>query len=200
MITQLPGFRHPVYDAQRTFRAMLDAIAQPGISRKIAAPIMPPIGITSACAAACLTLFDLETRIWLQPDLDTEVQSWLRFHTGCRITSEPQQSDFALVWNPAQLLELQNFNLGTAEYPETSTTLFIQVQDLERGSNLTLTGPGILGERSIAPQLPRRCWEQWLMNHRSYPLGIDWFLFTQEEVMGIPRTVNISFETEANDS
>ena len=94
--TQLPGFKDPVHEAQQTFRALLDALARPGMAQTTAA-VTPPAGLTSGCAAACLTLLDLETVVWLQPEISAPAKSWLLFHTGCRFTEQPQSADFALI-------------------------------------------------------------------------------------------------------
>lgn len=190
MITPLPGFQDAVHEAQTTFRALLEAIAHPGRSCPVPSAVTPPKGMSPACAAACLTLLDLETQVWLQPGWD--IGSWLRFHTGCRFTDDPSQANFALIWNIAQSPDLQSFNPGTPEYPELSTTLLIQVERLVDGEIVTLQGPGILDRRAIAPHLPAPLWQQWIKNHQSYPLGVDIFLFDQTQVMGIPRSIAIA--------
>jgi alpha-D-ribose 1-methylphosphonate 5-triphosphate synthase subunit PhnH len=94
---QLPGFKNPVHDAQTTFRAMLEALANPGSQRQITSLVEAPAGLSLACAAACLTLLDLETQVWLQPTVEEEVKTWLRFHTGCRFTELAQTANFAII-------------------------------------------------------------------------------------------------------
>ncbi|MBD2464138.1 phosphonate C-P lyase system protein PhnH [Oscillatoria sp. FACHB-1407] len=192
MITTLPGFKDTVHDAQHTFRTVLDALARPGRVDTLTAVLSPPQGLMPACAATCLTLLDLETRVWLQPGWDAAVANWLVFHTGCRLVSHPQQATFALIWNPDSMPDLVAFHQGTAEYPELSTTLFLQLEHLHGGVTVDLTGPGILESRSISPLLPSGFWEQWRTNHAAYPLGVDVLLFSQDSVMGLPRTVKVS--------
>ncbi len=187
-ITSLPGFQDAIHEAQTTFRTLLDALAHPGRSCPITSPVTLPDRMFSTCAVACLTLLDLETQVWLQPGL--EIEPWLRFHTGCRLTQDPQQANFAVIWDVVRSPALQAFNPGTAEYPEASTTLLIQVEGLVGGEAVVLEGPGILGERTIAPNLPAQFWQQWISNHHAYPLGIDIFLFDQTHVMGLPRTTD----------
>lgn len=190
MVTSLPGFQDAVHDAQTTFRALLEALAHPGRSCQIPLCTTPPEGMSPTCAAACLALLDLETQVWLQPGL--EIEPWLRFHTGCRFTAEPQQANFAVIHEMSQAPDLQAFNPGAPEYPELSTTLLIQVERLVEGELVALQGPGILGERAIAPHLPFIFWQQWTINHRIYPLGVDVFLFDQTQVIGLPRTTAIT--------
>lgn len=189
MVISLPGFQDAVHESQTTFRALLEAFAHPGRSCSIASSLTPPEGLSSACAAACLTLLDLETQVWLQPGL--EIESWLRFHTGCRFTHDPYQANFAVIGEVSRSPDLQAFYPGTPEYPEKSTTLLIQVEGLVGGEVVGLAGPGILGEKTIAPQLPTRFWQQWINNHRIYPLGVDVFLFDHVQVIGLPRTTAI---------
>lgn len=188
MMTLTPGFQDHVHNAQQVFRSLLIALATPGQIESIAVPITPPPGLLPACAAACLTLLDLETQVWLQPGFEAAVSTWLTFHTGCRFASSPQAADFAVIWDIAQLPNLDSFHWGTAECPEASTTVLIQIEQLTQGRPVRLKGPGILQERSIAPHLPHCFWQQWHQNCQAYPQGIDVFLFAPNQVMGLPRT------------
>lgn len=188
-MTSSLGFQDAVHEAQASFRTLLEALAHPGRACSMTLSITPLGKMSPACAAACLTLLDLETQVWLQPEL--EIESWLRFHTGCQFTQDLRQANFAVIWNVARLPDLQDFNPGVAEYPEASTTLLIQVEDLVNGEAVVLQGPGILGEKTVAPQLPAKFWQQWINNHHAYPLGVDVFLFDQTHVMGLPRSAGI---------
>ncbi|MBD2519404.1 phosphonate C-P lyase system protein PhnH [Nostoc sp. FACHB-973] len=200
-VTHLPGFEDSVHDAQRTFRSLLDANARPGTPYPITASMTVPSGLTLACAAACLTLLDLDVQVWLQPSFASSAtphsplptphsffRDWLLFHTGCRFTQQPGEADFALIRDLAALPELSDFSWGTAEQPEASTTLLVQVESWEKGQPVVLTGPGILHHKEIAPQVPRHFWDFWMKNHQAYPQGLDVFLFTENAVMGLPRT------------
>ncbi|MEM6453033.1 MAG: phosphonate C-P lyase system protein PhnH [Cyanobacteria bacterium P01_D01_bin.105] len=195
--TTLPGFKNAVHEAQRTFKSLLEALSHPAQPYSPNVNITPPAGLTPLCAAACLTLIDLETVVWLQPSLSTDVQNWLRFHTGCRFTQDPNSATFAVIETFSSEITLQGFNWGSAEQPEQSTTLLIQVKDI--GSNeavgspkiaspKVLSGPGILGKISFVPTLPETFWAQWPQNNAAYPRGLDCFLFTSDSVVGLPRT------------
>ncbi|OHY31926.1 phosphonate C-P lyase system protein PhnH [Cylindrospermopsis raciborskii CS-508] len=192
ILTEIPGFSDPVHDAQETFRALLCADAQPGKPEKIHVQIKVPQGLTPACGAACLTLLDLDVKLWIQPTFSSSVRNWLLFHTGCQITPDPQQVDFALIQDLASMAELSVFNPGTAEKPEDSTTLLIQIASFNGEKSITLTGPGNLSPKTIAPSITSTFWEFWEQNYPLYPLGIDVFLFTEDSVMGLPRTAKHS--------
>ncbi|MEM8810011.1 MAG: phosphonate C-P lyase system protein PhnH [Cyanobacteria bacterium P01_G01_bin.38] len=188
LVTSLPGFQDSVHDAQQTFRQLLQALARPGLIGTASAQINPPASLTPSCAAACLTLFDLETAVWLQPELDQTVTSWLRFHTGCPIVATSEQANFALVKDFSTMPELETFQTGSATDPEASATMLIQVEGLTEGIPVEIRGPGIQEKIEIAPQLPSTFWQQWQHNHQQYPLGVDVLLFADDAVMGLPRT------------
>ncbi|MGK7899131.1 MAG: phosphonate C-P lyase system protein PhnH, partial [Xenococcus sp. (in: cyanobacteria)] len=110
MITSFPGFSDLVHDSQNTFRTLLDALSRPGTINEITAKLTPPSGVNLGCAATCLTLFDLETQIWLQPGLNEKVKNWLLFHTGCRFTKDTKQANFGLIWDLNNMPNLSQFN------------------------------------------------------------------------------------------
>jgi len=191
--TQLPGFQDPVHEAQQTFRALLDALARPGMAQTTAA-VTPPAGLTSGCAAACLTLLDLETVVWLQPEISAPAKSWLLFHTGCRFTEQPQSADFALISTIATMPPLDQFNWGTAAYPEASTSLLVQLPSLQGPQAVTLSGPGILASITIQTPLSQDFWHQWQEMVDAYPLGLDAWCFADQQVLGLPRTARVTRE------
>ena len=187
-VPQLPGFKNPVHDAQTTFRNLLEALANPGSQHQITALVEAPVGLNSACAAACLTLLDLETQVWLQPTIEEEVKKWLLFHSGCKFTTKPNTANFAIINHWQSIPSLSVFNQGTDEEPEASTTLLIQVENFESGKPVNLSGPGIEKTRSLTVHgLSSAFWEDLTNNIHNYPLGVDIFLFTTNTVVGLPR-------------
>jgi len=189
----LPGFPDPVYDAQRTFRALLDALSRPGQPQPLTLPaaFTPPPGLTMACAAACLTLLDLETPLWLAPPVAPAVRDWLVFHTGCPLVNQPASAAFALVTDAAALPPLDQFSWGTATYPEAATTLLGQLPALAGGPKVTLAGPGIVETISCELPLPPDFWPQWQAMTRHYPLGLDGWWFAANQGVGLPRTARV---------
>ena len=192
MIVELPGFQDLIHDSQTTFKTLLNALSCPGTINKIDVQLFPPSGLNVACAAACLTLFDLETTIWLQPGLDEKIKNWLLFHTGCCFTDDTSQADFAVIWDINNMPNLSKFKQGTPVYPEDSTTLLIQVEKYHDTSlqGQTLTGAGINEQITMPINLSDKFWQQWQQNHNSYPLGVDIYFFNKKEVIGLPRTIS----------
>ena len=192
MMVELPGFQDLIHDSQSTFKTLLYALSRPGTVNKITAKLSIPSRLNTACAAACLTLFDLETQIWLQPGLDKKIKNWLLFHTGCRFTKDTSLADFAVIWDIENMPGLSQFKQGTPVYPEDSTTLLIMVgrQEMDMPSDKypILSGAGIDEQITMGINLPNSFWQQWQQNHDSYPLGVDVYFLFYNGVIGLPRT------------
>ncbi|MCC0177093.1 phosphonate C-P lyase system protein PhnH [Waterburya agarophytonicola K14] len=195
MIVELPGFEDLIHDSQSTFKVLLYALSRPGTINQITAQLTPPRGLNIACAATCLTLFDLETKVWLQPGLGEEIKSWLLFHTGCSFTEDTQQTDFAVIWDIDNMPGFSQFKQGTPIYPEDSTTLLImiggQVFSPLSDKFPTLSGAGINGQITMPINLPDSFWQQWQKKYDSYPLGVDVYFLFYNGVIGLPRTSKI---------
>jgi alpha-D-ribose 1-methylphosphonate 5-triphosphate synthase subunit PhnH len=128
------GFSDPVFDAQATFRAVMDAMAEPGTRRPAKAVAIPPAPLSPTAAALALTLCDQDTALWLDTSLaDEPVVAWLRFQTGATIVDDPAQAHFAFVADPASMPRLDAFAQGSQDYPDRSTTLVMIVDALENG-------------------------------------------------------------------
>ncbi|MEO1131319.1 MAG: phosphonate C-P lyase system protein PhnH [Cyanobacteria bacterium J06639_1] len=191
-VTKYPGFGDRVHDAQRTFRSLLHALSHPGERDRIEVALTPPPGLHPATAATCLTLFDLDTTIWVQPGRSDEIRAWLAFHAGCRFSDRAGDADFALVLDVAAMPPLTSFRRGTAELPETGATIAIQLDSLEGDRQLDLTGPGILEARSLHfPHMQEGFWRQWQTNTEAYPCGVDAIWLSGDRVMGLPRTTRV---------
>lgn len=182
-----PGFADKVSDAQQTFRAVLNAMAHPGQIQTVDANLQPPDGFSQAMAAVCLTLLDLDVQVWLQPEISHACRDWLVFHTGCRLSEDPGQADFAVVCD--RQLDLTAFNPGTPEYPEASTTILLQLESLLRGEQVAFQGPGIQTEIPVTLPVSSQFWQQWQQNHQRYPLGTDVFCLAGNQILGLPRSV-----------
>lgn len=188
------AFADPVFDAQRVFRTAMNALARPGSVQSLAADIAPPAPLTPELAALALALADHETPIWLDAALTgvPEVADYLRFHTGAPITLRPREAQFALVSDPALCPSLQSLALGAPDYPDRSTTLFLQAETLLASGHLTLRGPGIAGTASFAVEpLPPAFLREWSTNRALFPRGVDVLLVADGAISGLPRTTEI---------
>ena len=185
------GFPVPVFDAQSTFRAVLEAMARPGTVQSL--PILPqvPAPLSPAAGAICLALADLDTPVWIDRR-DAVVRRYLRFHCGCPLTDDPSAARFAVLTAPADLADWDLFDIGTTDYPDRSTTLIVRTDRLEAGHGKRLTGPGIETAAWLsALGLPDGMWRALERNRALFPLGIDVILVDQDRVAGLPRSVRI---------
>lgn len=190
------GFAEPVRDAQRCFRAVLDATARPGRIVELADLPESPAGLGAAQAAILLALADIDTPVWLPPALrDAEAGHYLRFHCGCRLATRRADAVFVVPPSLAELPALDELRLGEPEFPDRSATLIVEVDDLAAGGPLHLTGPGIESEARLAVAGWRAAATDFLReNRRRFPLGVDLLLTCGNRVVGLPRTVRIQPE------
>lgn len=199
---QTPGFAHPVDDAQRVFRAALEALARPTLAQQVDPQVSPPAPLGPTAGALVLTLCDEHTPVWLDASLRRagEVESWVRFHTGARIVDDPADALFCVASCPSAVPELDDLRQGTDEEPHLSATVIIDAADARpsgafAATGLVATGPGVNGEATWdGAGLPgsrpgaRGFLEAWAANNRRFPRGVDLLLAGDGEVRGLPRT------------
>jgi alpha-D-ribose 1-methylphosphonate 5-triphosphate synthase subunit PhnH len=189
------GFDDQGRASQQVFRAVLQALAQPGSRHRLpACGLKAPAGLSAGTAAVALTLVDFETALWLDPALASAegVADYLRFHTGARIAADAAQAAFALASAPARLPGLKTFALGTLDDPDRSTTLILDVEGFVSGSGWRLTGPGIAGETRFAAVgvTPALLAERGALEPL-LPRGLDILLVAGDEIAGLPRSTRI---------
>lgn len=189
-----PAFSDSVFAAQATFRAVLEATARPGEIVPVAAGIEAPLPMTGAMAAISLTLLDQDTPVWLDMALAAapDVAAWIRFHTGAPIVAAPSQGAFAFVREQMRLPPLDKFNVGTAEYPDRSTTVIVHVDSWNCSTALYLAGPGIKRERRLAAgPLPADTHARIAANRALFPCGVDLIFAADDSVAALPRSVRL---------
>ncbi len=185
------GFPDPVMQAQRVFRHLLTALAEPGTLHQVS-PMTSPGRVHEASYQICLALLDAETSLWIAPDLrSSSLETSLRFHCGCPLAKSPAQADFALV-TMASAGQLTGYCEGSHEYPDRSTTVIVQTDGLKTGGPLRLTGPGIDGGRQVTISGLDDHWLEVLSDNRvAFPLGVDLLFTSGSTLMGLPRTTRV---------
>jgi alpha-D-ribose 1-methylphosphonate 5-triphosphate synthase subunit PhnH len=107
------GFAEPVFDSQATFKAVMEAMARPGLAADIKATAAPPAPMGPAAGAIALALCDHDTLVYLTPAMiEAGVQSWLAFHSGALVTGERSEAAFAFVEAGTPLPPLSTFAAG----------------------------------------------------------------------------------------
>ena len=184
------GFASPVHDAQRLFRAVLDAFSHPGRIAPIDGAPAGPGGISPATTACLLTLVDHDTPLWLAPELDRPtVHDFVRFHCGAPLVAERADEAFAVLAaggaNP-----FDGFAVGSDPYPDRSATLLIEVPTLDAGAARTWRGPGIDGARRVAiGGVDAGFWRAWADNHALFPCGVDVAFVCGAQLLALPRSI-----------
>ena len=185
------GLAEPVFDSQAIFSALMDAFARPGTIADLGSRAEAPAPLMPAAAAFVAAMADFDTSVWLDETLCRAegLREWISFQTGAALADAPDAADFALL---SELVEMERFAIGTPSYPDRSATLIVQIEALEGGAELALTGPGIEGERAIAPRgLPRDFATIWSRNNALFPLGVDLVLVSGARAIALPRTTRI---------
>lgn len=179
------GFADPAHDAARAFRAMMEAMARPGTIHDLSGAT-GPAPLSPAAATVLLTLCDGDTPVHLAGDLDrAEIRRWITFHTGAPLTG-PEACAFALGHWP-DLAPLEQFPAGTPAYPDRSTTLIVELDQLEpEGAHLT--GPGIENQATL--NLPEIAVFQ--ANAARRPMGLDFIFTCRARVAALPRSTKVT--------
>lgn len=191
-ILSAPGFADPARDAQRVFRILLNAMAQPAQPMEMRLTLSEIPKVHKTATALCLALVDLDTPLWMDQDFPAAAQAHFAFHCGCPFAKAPGEAHFALIADGCKLPSLSEFAIGSPEFPDRSATLVIQVQNLSDGGPLVASGPGIaqkrhFGVEGISPDF----WAAFAANHALYPLGYDVVLAAPDCILGLPRGIRV---------
>lgn len=178
------GFVDPAPEAARAFRAIIEAMARPGRVFAVAGAA-PPAPLSVAAGVALLTLADATTPVHLAGAADTAgLRDWLTFHTGAPVV--PAAAAVFALGDWDALAPFGRYATGTAEYPDRSATLIVEVPALAPATH-RLRGPGIDG--AAAARLPGD--EVARLNAGCFPLGLDLILTCGAELMALPRTTRL---------
>ena len=192
------GFSAPVHDAQRCFRAVMNALARPGKLHQIdTTGLVPPQPLTPVAAAIALTLLDYDTPVWLDGPLacSDAAKTFLRFHTGAPIVSAPMEAAFALISDPEHLANLGSFNQGSPDYPDQSATLIFMNQTISEKGIAILSGPGIETTASFSSgPVSAAFWEHVKANHAQFPRGIDLIFAGGDRIAALPRSTTVTLK------
>jgi alpha-D-ribose 1-methylphosphonate 5-triphosphate synthase subunit PhnH len=188
------GFADPVFDSQAVFSAIMNAFARPGTVADLGGRAAAPAPLMPAPAAFLAALADFDTAVWLDETLRNApaLREWMSFQTGAPLTGEAEAASFAVLADAAGLLEMERFAIGTPNYPDRSATLVVQVEALQGGAPLTLSGPGIETVATVAPRgLPDGFAALWARNNALFPLGVDLLLVAGTLAMALTRTTRV---------
>lgn len=186
------GFQKPVRDAQRAFRGIMKAFAEPGTIVDLAGLVEAPPSLPPAAAALLATLADGDAAVFLDgSDANGLAASWIAFQTGASI-AEARAAAFVVLPPGSGPAGWSRFSIGTDAYPDRSATLLLPVEALDGGSPLVLSGPGIEAKRVVAPRgLPAGFLSARAANRALFPRGHDLVLVARDALMALPRSTRI---------
>ncbi|WP_061178996.1 phosphonate C-P lyase system protein PhnH [Caballeronia pedi] len=199
MTTLVPGFNDTVHDAQRVFRALLDALSRPGSIVAIDAALPDNHAMRDGLAgrvplaafASLLALTDYSTPVFIERE-DAVLGDALRFHASAPLTRDRRAAAFAYLDDARTMPSLDAFSHGDPEAPEDAATLFIRVPSLSEGEPLVWRGPGIAESRTVGiAGLSREFWRERAALTALFPCGIDCYFVAGGALVGLPRTTHV---------
>ena len=194
------GFTHEAFGSQAMFRVALEALSHPGRCMTVSHDAEVPQTGHPASAALLLALLDTDCTLWLSPSLaNSDAAAWLRFHTGCQLVNNAEQAMFAWVAAGDAMPALVSFSQGSDNAPDQSATCVLDLPLLDAkasresiAAQWALKGPGIQDVNHLSVGgLAADFLAQWAANHASFPRGVDLFLASAQQLVGLPRTTSI---------
>jgi len=170
---------------QANFRLLLDAMARPGKCH--------PLEITPekdpAALALLATLLDAEVSLADHDNLLND-DHWTMLQVK---TAHAEKADYVICDGG----RAPNFipKLGTLPSPDQSATVILVVDAIGTGNtHLKLTGPGIAKSNQL---LIKGLDNQWLEKRENwicaFPLGVDFILLDDRQIVALPRTTKVEF-------
>ena len=193
-----PSFENTERDSQIIFRQVLNSFSRPAVPFEIS-PRVKSSKTDSARVGTSLLLALMDTGSSLHlllKEHDNNLADFLKFHTGCRIASGPEQANYIWVQSSERLPSLMECALGSAEFPEASSTLIIDVEgfkiDANSSNHSPWTGPGINGELYIEIMgLNDQFWSDRKNIRPLFPCGVDVIFCSPTHIVSLPRSTRI---------
>lgn len=183
-----------VHDGQRVFRALLEAMANPGRICDIHTEAHHFVGDQCALLAIGCTLLDNEEKMYVEKN--RHLAEELHSLTLSRETSL-EEADFVFLSSELNMGALEQIfshaKHGSYADPHTSATVILFTPEIEGETVLTLSGPGIDGERSLFTNAYVKNVVE-CMNELGieYPLGIDLiFCDVKGQLLAVPRLIKV---------
>lgn len=180
-----------VFDSQKVFRMLLDAMANPGRRCTIRPQSQKLFGGDPDLLAVAMTLLDASVS-FCAPDAPELTEQMVLLTHGKAVT--PGQADYLFFSTLEQLPSLiEGAKEGTLENPHTSATLIVKIPQEQEEQRVLLSGPGVDGQMETT--LPSSVMQAVRLRDNQeyeYPQGIDYiFLLPESELLCIPRLVRM---------
>jgi alpha-D-ribose 1-methylphosphonate 5-triphosphate synthase subunit PhnH len=184
-----------IFDAQAHYRLVLDSMARPGKINVMPSPeLTTPQGIHAAGALVGFALLNSDVSFYVDGPSAEDVSLYLLVNTSAR-PAEAEEADYVYLDGTAAAEILYRLKTGTLPYPENSATVIAAAEELggENGLVLTLSGPGVDGERQLSVAgLNTALLEALVTINAEFPLGIDLVLTDPTgRIACIPRSSRV---------
>ncbi len=188
----------PVFDCQQVFKALMNALARPGVVASIRPSIEKLPAEHAPLVASGLTLLD-NWRKFAVFGCDALARQLRELTYG--VPAPLEEADYIFIplsCSGAFREVLSRAKPGTLPEPHKSATVFIMLERLTGGQPAWLRGPGVDGSLEIS--LPEEG-QAWLRARQEmafeFPCGIDLiFLTPQGDVLGAPRKITMGGNDE----
>jgi alpha-D-ribose 1-methylphosphonate 5-triphosphate synthase subunit PhnH len=207
------GFRDPVTDSQASFRALMSAMAEPGLWQSLVLTAEPIPDEPAGLLSLALVLLDSEVSFYSK-EFPLTIEA-IRFYSGARLESAAK-ADFVFLSTQSLRLKEQDdellsflgsLKMGEELAPEQSATLVIAldheanppISGASKQLTITLEGPGIdtAAERQIRSLGLSSVFWNWREQQQSlYPLGIDLVFVHDAKVLALPRSTRLYFSQQ----
>lgn len=177
-----------VYDSQKTFRTILEGMANPGRKLSLEEAAGKLYGKSPEMLAAAMTLCDSSVSFCCVEEEELADQIHLHTHSPKVPAAE---ADFLFVTDSSKLdAVFSEAKCGTLENPHISATIFVRDTGAEE-QKLRLSGPGIQDSLECAvSETVCRALELRDAQHYEYPQGVDLvFIKPDGSFFCIPRLV-----------
>lgn len=171
---------------QRLFRTLMKAFSYPGRCYHLPPGLQPQ----KAVMAILATLADAEVSV---ADCAQQLDALDQQRLGAPVV-DPSEARFVVA--AAERAPDFTPSIGSLESPELSATLLLPVKALgtalAQGLQLSLTGAGVQGQRSLAVAGLHPDWltsrQRW---NQSFPMGVELLLCDGMQLVALPRTTRI---------
>jgi alpha-D-ribose 1-methylphosphonate 5-triphosphate synthase subunit PhnH len=198
---------HEIFDAQEHYRLLLDSMARPGkINVLPRLELTTPQGIHATGALVGFALLNSDVSFYVDGPSAEDVSLYLLVNTSAR-PAEAEEADYVYLDGTAAAEILYRLKTGTLPYPENSATVIAAVGAMggegeageaagETGLVLTLSGPGVDGERRLSVTgLDVALLEALVTINAEFPLGIDLVLTDPTgRIACIPRSSRVRWD------
>lgn len=189
-----------LFESQKQFRLLLDCMSKPGLVANLDSPIKVPDGLNKASALVGFALLNGDVTFCATVN-EEHLNSYFIVNTLAKPADADQVDFIFLNGEQPDLAVLNAAKTGLPEYPENGASIVIDVQSIstdtiEGGTELTLEGPGVDGQKTVYLQgLSASLLDALQELNIEYPLGVDTF-FTDKNgtVMCLPRSNKFKFQ------